>query len=202
MENTIKEIKKFIDFIKNNSEDKKLVDYSNKVYEDILILEEKFRFDDLTGVFSRKQFEKILKKEVELTERTGKGFMFVIFDLVGLKHVNDTFSRTKGDQYIKFAANWLSKNIRDTDILGRFGDSADEFGLIGRGETLNVEKIISRLKEKLEGKKFESDIPFSFTIGGSIYSPGKNIIKVIEEAEIMLNKDKINRKKEGLKVRI
>ena len=203
MDDLIRDIKRFVDYIRANSEDRKIKEYANKVYQNITDFEFKLNFDELTGLFGRKQFEKILEKEAAFTERTGKTFAFIMLDLVGLKHVNDTYSRSVGDEYIRFASKWLSENTRETDIIGvgRFGEGADEFGIIARGDDIDVLKTIKRLKDKLKGIIFQGTIPLMFTMGGAMYDKGGNLKAVIEKAEIILNKDKELRKKEGYKVR-
>lgn len=204
MEKLIEEFKKFVDFVRaNESHDQRTRDYSNRIYQQIVDLENKLSFDELTGLFGRIQFEKILEKEAALTERTGRGFAFLILDLVGLKHINDTHSRSVGDDFIKFAAKWLKDNTRESDIIGvgRFGEGADEFGVIARSDKLNLDMLIKRLKDKLEGVKFNNLIPLQFSIGGAIFSKGDDLKNILELAEKKLNKDKEKLKAEGHKVR-
>ena len=204
MEDLIREFKKFVDFVRaNEGHDQRTRDYANRVYQQIVDLENKLSFDELTGLFGRVQFEKILEKETALTGRTGRAFSFLILDLVGLKHINDTHSRSVGDDFIKFAANWLKDNTRDSDIIGvgRFGEGADEFGVIARSDELNLDMLIKRLKDKLDDVKFNNLIPLKFSIGGAIFSKGNDLKNISELAEKRLNKDKENLKKEGFKVR-
>ena len=204
MDELIQELKKFVDFVRaNENHDQKTRDYANSVYGQLTDLEIKLSFDELTGLFGRTQFERILKKEASFADRTGDPFAFLILDLVGLKHVNDTHSRSTGDAFLKFAAGWLRDNTRESDIvgIGRFGEGSDEFGVIARGEDINLKKLIDRLKEKMEGVMFNNIIPMKFSVGGAIYSKGSELDSVVEEAEIGLNKNKEQLKKSGYKVR-
>jgi len=109
-------------------------------------LEEKLRYmathDPLTGLYSRTFFEE------ELSRHSNKRFLplgVIMFDVDGLKYVNDTFGHVKGDRLLKTTAKILSKVFRSSEILARIG--GDEFAVI----LPNVnDEILKSVIERLE----------------------------------------------------
>lgn len=156
----------------------------HKLYEDIIYLS---RHDKLTGLYNRSYFEEIfyttLKRSVENNER----FSLIMFDLDGLKIINDKYGHLAGDKYIKTAACYLSKSIRNTDILGRVG--GDEFSAIcleSKDEVLRkrFDALLEELRQSpidFEGNKIICSFSYgiaSFTKDG--INP-RDIIKIADE---------------------
>ncbi len=90
-------------------------------------LEEISLHDPLTGVLNRRGLEKHVKS---LLSADAQGMVFVIFvDLDGLKHINDTYGHTAGDEAIQAIADILRHCSRSGDIIARMG--GDEFVCVG-----------------------------------------------------------------------
>lgn len=113
----------------------------HKLYEEILYLS---RYDKLTNTYNRSYFEQAFYTDIYNNEDRNE-FFVVIFDLNGLKYVNDNYGHLIGDQLIKRFASGLTRLPGDEDIIARFG--GDEFvavffhvdyeSLINRLESLN-----------------------------------------------------------------
>ncbi|QXM06491.1 sensor domain-containing diguanylate cyclase [Crassaminicella indica] len=86
------------------------------------------RYDGLTKVYHRHYFDELFSNIYHRAQRYNEQFCLCIVDLNNLKHMNDLYGHLAGDMAIKHFANILKKNIRTSDILGRFG--GDEFILI------------------------------------------------------------------------
>lgn len=128
------------------------------------------RFDKLTNIFNRRYFEENFKSILIKSKRYNESFAMVIFDLNGLKSMNDKYGHLAGDNVIKEFANVISAAIRESDIFARFG--GDEF--IG----IFFESDISKLKVKFENilnknliktKVNEDEIDIGFSYGISKY---------------------------------
>ena len=72
----------------------------------------------------------------------------VMFDLNGLKTVNDNLGHIAGDDFIKGFAKILKKSVRNQDFVGRYG--GDEFVAViyGVGNE-GLKKIFDRVKENV-----------------------------------------------------
>lgn len=98
--------------------------------------------DSLTGVSNRRHLMDILPGFMEKARMNEKSFLFVVFDLDKLKEVNDTYGHVNGDKVIKFFANSIHENIRETDFFARIG--GDEF--VGLFYNLDESILQDRIK--------------------------------------------------------
>ena len=91
-------------------------------------IEQMARFDELTGLANRFEYNSNIAESFDRLERTGEPFALLYVDLDGFKQVNDNLGHDIGDRVLVETANRLSGAIRGTDLLARFG--GDEFLLI------------------------------------------------------------------------
>jgi len=86
------------------------------------------RKDPLTGVFNRSVLETVLGREVGLARRYGNALSLIFLDIDRFKSINDTHGHAVGDQVIRGFVDQVIKNIRTTDVVGRYG--GDEFVIV------------------------------------------------------------------------
>jgi len=200
----LEEIRRFVDYVVEHGEGD-LADYAIGISGVLEKYEQEQRVDRLTGLLNGDQLELLLEKEIALAERTGRGFGFVMLDLVGLKYINDAYSRNVGDEYIKFAAEWLKENIRESDLVSicRYGEGADEFGVILRVivEAKDLDGFMGRLRGRLEDVSFNDKISLRFAMGGTVYSEGISLRELTDDADAAMLEDKKRLKIEGYRVR-
>jgi diguanylate cyclase (GGDEF)-like protein/PAS domain S-box-containing protein len=124
----------------------------HKLYEETIYLS---RYDKLTNIFNRRYFDEIFDLYFNKALRYSEEFQLVIFDLNGLKIINDTYGHLAGDKYIETFANKLKNNVRASDILARYG--GDEFIATYCGT--NLKRLDIKLEELRKQLKYN---PFSF----------------------------------------
>lgn len=78
-------------------------------------------YDELTGLFNRRQFEKLVKHELAMVERYGQESCIAIMDIDFFKNINDNYGHPVGDLLLKEIAILLSENTRETDLIARWG---------------------------------------------------------------------------------
>jgi two-component system, cell cycle response regulator len=98
----------------------------------ILELQESLRFaathDFLTRLLNRGEILASLKREVSRSEREAQPTSIILGDLDHFKDVNDTFGHAAGDAVLKEVGLRLQSDLRDYDLVGRYG--GEEFLLI------------------------------------------------------------------------
>ena len=110
------------------------------------------QIDPLTGVFNRRQIANVLAK----MHKNNKQFAIVLLDLDHFKRINDSYGHDAGDEVLKCVARILSANIREHDLVGRFG--GEEFILILEDRELrDAIMIAERCRRQIEREKIAID---------------------------------------------
>lgn len=86
------------------------------------------RTDSLTNLYNHRTFYERLDEELKRASRYEKPLSIVLIDLDNFKSVNDTNGHQFGDYLLVKCAEWLRHELRQTDIICRYG--GDEFGVI------------------------------------------------------------------------
>jgi diguanylate cyclase (GGDEF)-like protein len=84
--------------------------------------------DDLTGLYNRREFDRLLGEEIARSRRTERSLSMIMLDLDRFKTINDTRGHPVGDIVLQHAAKVLHKQVRVIDRVARYG--GDEFALI------------------------------------------------------------------------
>jgi len=84
--------------------------------------------DELTGLHNRRHFFTLARKEFHRARRYGRCLSAIMLDFDKFKQINDTYGHAIGDNVLRTIARCLSDNIRDMDIIGRYG--GEEFAII------------------------------------------------------------------------
>lgn len=77
--------------------------------------------DPLTNLHNRRSILDHASKEMARSERHGKPVAVAIIDLDNFKQINDRWGHAGGDRVLKAAAQCLKQNVRQCDVVGRFG---------------------------------------------------------------------------------
>lgn len=86
------------------------------------------RTDGLTGVANHRYLMERLEEELARSMRFNRPSAYLMVDLDGLKGLNDSYGHPAGDAILRDVAQMLKANIRNVDLVGRYG--GDEFGVV------------------------------------------------------------------------
>jgi len=84
--------------------------------------------DPLTGLANYRLFVAVLAAEIKRSQRTERGFALILFDLDGLKQINDDQGHLAGNRALLQLAECIRVTCREIDTPARFG--GDEFAVI------------------------------------------------------------------------
>jgi len=85
------------------------------------------RYDALTKVPNRMQFQHSLQQAIARARRAGRAVALLYLDLDQFKEINDTFGHAAGDRTLEILSERLIAQIPAETMLGRL--AGDEFGL-------------------------------------------------------------------------
>lgn len=132
--------------------------------------------DPLTGLYNRRYATSYLERLETQSAKDAKGFALMLLDLDRFKSINDRYGHIAGDEVLVAVANRLRANIRDMDLLARFG--GEEF-LIAMPDTNHDAAMVmaERLRRivgevAIPSKAIRGDIPVTMSIGVAVSRPG------------------------------
>jgi diguanylate cyclase (GGDEF)-like protein/PAS domain S-box-containing protein len=119
-------------------------------------LERQATTDELTGVMNRRHFMRLAGIEFKRALRQNRPLSLALVDIDHFKEINDSRGHAAGDRALVFFADLFARNIRDIDVLSRFG--GDEFILLFPGTTADrAAEIIDRCRLSLATTPCEVD---------------------------------------------
>lgn len=111
--------------------------------------------DKLTQIYNRVKLDEILEQQEALYQRYQHTYTIMLIDIDFFKRVNDQYGHQIGDQVLIEFSKILKDNIRNTDIIGRWG--GEEFVLISPKTNLNEASILAeKLRNLIQDFSFSS----------------------------------------------
>lgn len=84
--------------------------------------------DPLTGLANRRRLEETLQAEWQRAQRMRTPLSLAMVDIDHFKQYNDRYGHREGDRCLQRVATQLGRNVRDTDLVARFG--GEEFAIV------------------------------------------------------------------------
>jgi diguanylate cyclase (GGDEF)-like protein len=137
--------------------------------------------DSLTGLANHRRLLEVLDSEIQRSSRTGRSFTVLLFDLDGLKKINDRYGHLTGSRAIKRLGAVLRSSSRTIDTPARFG--GDEFALIlPESNEQDAAQAAARICERLANDSQEP--PVTVSVGLAVYpTHGTSIEKLLGAAD-------------------
>ncbi len=144
--------------------------------------------DPLTGIPNRLAYNERLALEQARWARYGSPLCVAVWDVDKFKNVNDTYGHQAGDKVLCVVAKILSKQVRETDFVARFG--GEEFVLLLPETELESAMLAAdKLREKIGATEFHHRgvrVPVTISCGVAQFREGDNAEAVFARADAAL----------------
>ncbi|MCR5404453.1 MAG: GGDEF domain-containing protein [Butyrivibrio sp.] len=163
----------------------------------LYIAQSKANLDELTGVKNKHAYANFERKMNELIMHGSlTAFAIAVFDINGLKQINDTLGHQAGDEFIKHGCDTICRFFKHSPVF-RIG--GDEFVVIVRGyDYLNVDVIMSKFNKHNIKNMLKNDVVIA--AGMSKYNDDGSVAPVFKRADEEMYDNKRQLKKPPLSV--
>lgn len=148
--------------------------------------------DPLTGLPNRAAWTERLDAEVSLWQRYHNSLLLAVIDVDHFKRVNDDFGHLAGDKVLKIIGTQLSKKLRRTDFIARFG--GEEFVVLLPNTSVEEgEPLIQALRAAIEACPFHfkgERVTITCSAGLTAFQTGEGSKQAFERADQALYRAK------------
>jgi len=128
--------------------------------------------DGLTGLNNHREFYRRFKEEVERCRRYHHTFSLLMIDLDHFKNINDNYGHPVGDEVLRTISQLLKDDIRNVDIIARYGGEEIAVIMPQVGKQTAV-FVAERLRKKVEDVRISAPggvkIQITISIGIAVF---------------------------------
>jgi two-component system, cell cycle response regulator len=153
--------------------------------------------DGLTGLYNRKFLDEYVETLAPQVKRQKNEVGILMIDMDHFKMVNDTYGHDVGDTVLKELSHTLESNVRDSDLVIRYG--GEEFIVI-LNDVANEQSVLDvaeKLRQKVEERTISVGVGKTITktisVGASLFpDDSESIWQVIKFSDVALYDAKQN----------
>ncbi|MEZ0077085.1 diguanylate cyclase (GGDEF)-like protein [Planotetraspora sp. GP83] len=151
------------------------------------------RTDPKTGLLNAAAWHREADTEIARAQRTGETLALIIIDIDHFKKVNDTYGHLAGDQVLIQVAATLRSQLREYDVVGRFG--GEEFVVLLPGADISEgRRVAERLRTRVGRMAVAADnamVTVTVSAGVAIMNiHGADLIELLAAADLALYRAK------------
>ena len=147
--------------------------------------------DQLTKIYNRLYIDETLQKQYYRFFRNDEKCSVILIDIDYFKNVNDTYGHIVGDLFLVEFSNILKTNVRESDIVGRWG--GEEFLIISPHSNIqDSQKLAKKLQKLINNFNFTKIGHKTASFGISEFQTGIGVEQLLENADkaLYLSKEK------------
>jgi diguanylate cyclase (GGDEF)-like protein len=151
------------------------------------------RTDPKTGLLNATAWQREADAEVTRAGRAGAPLALLLIDVDHFKRVNDSHGHLIGDEVLRALAGELRQQVRESDVVGRFG--GEEFTvLLPRTDLADARGIAERLRgsaSRMSVAAADARIQVTVSIGVALLGQhGRDLFELLAAADVALYKAK------------
>jgi diguanylate cyclase (GGDEF)-like protein len=145
--------------------------------------------DSLTQISSRRYYLDRFNEEIERSRKFNYTFSCLMIDIDHFKDYNDRYGHLVGDAILKEVSKSIKENVRQIDLLGRYG--GEEFSIVlTETHKEQAQFVAERIRQAMESKRvrvYDEDLKVTVSIGICVYpQDGRNVEELIDRADAAL----------------
>ena len=154
-------------------------------------LRNKVFLDELTTIYNRAYFNKVLLECIEKYQQNSQLFSIIMLDIDNFKNFNDTYGHQIGDEVLKGLASIIQQNTRETDIFARWG--GEEFvQILPNTDIKGAMKVAQNLRKIVQEHIFIDNLRVTCSFGVAEFKGGDNQESILIRADEALYLAKTN----------
>ena len=168
---------------------KELEELNKKLEENIEKAEHNASYDVLTETYNRRMFEEMFSRELHRAQRYSLSLSVILLDIDDFKTFNDDYGHKIGDEVLCSIADLLKINIRESDILARWG--GEEFIILFPNIPLReaTEKA-DMIRKNIANTRFADDLKVTCSFGVTSYEEDDDMDSIFMRADHALYRAK------------
>jgi len=125
--------------------------------------------DPLTNLHNRQQLFNIATQDLSRCKRYKTAYSLLLISVDNMRQINQAYGHSMGDHALISLANQLQHFMRESDYIGRIGDSDFALGLIDATESqaetvaVRIAQVVSELKIHLANIEFDLKVSFGIS---------------------------------------
>jgi diguanylate cyclase (GGDEF)-like protein len=152
--------------------------------------------DSLTGLYNRREFERLLNDEIHRFRRHGHPVSLLIIDIDHFKQINDRYGHQVGDEALRTVADIITNESRTGDVIARYG--GEELAVIlpetgAENATILAERTCQAIAEFPVMISPKEVIPITVSIGAATVPDNANAARdLVTAADLAMYEAKRN----------
>lgn len=153
-----------------------------KVNERTIELSNLLNIDGLTQVYNHKYMFEKLDNEINRAKEQGIKLCVIMFDVDHFKKINDNYGHQFGDHVLTRISKTIKENIRELDIVGRYG--GEEFIVILTETEMKIGyEIAENIRERIAKLNFKEKGVTVTISGGIVEYSIENVAEMVKKAD-------------------